>query len=571
MKTETKPVRGWNLIKDAFVARGVEYIFSVPGKSITPVQCAVEGTSIRIITARHEQAAAFMAEAYGRLTKKPGIILVTFGPGFTNTISGIVNARLSNSPVILIAGAHGVRSPERLGLQDMRQEPVIESIVKKSLVCGKAERIPEYIDMAFRYATGGRPGPVFLELPTDVLDAAVNVDELSAPRTIVSSRPVDPSQAREMMAIIGSSEKPIIMAGSGAYYSGAGRELVRFVEKTGIPAFTMKFARGLIPDTHPLCFEASMALRPGCAGMAITGSDCVVLLGHRMDMYTVCGMAFQKDAKIIQVDIAPEELGRNRSIDCAVFSDITALLHECNALIDKDRQGDTLKKRYSDWVRDLRENEKLMKETGGANAASNALPINPGRLAKEIDEFMDRDDDIVIADGGDTVGWMHTTRTCRAEWNVMDSGLYGCLGVGIPYANAAKLVNPKRRVLLFIGDGAMGFNFMEIETSIRKKLPIVVVVNNNNFWGMTSNSMKAKFKHHVPDTVEIGYVPYHASVEALGGMGILVERIEDIKPALKEAFESGKTACINVRTDHGIVGPGSIAIAFLDGDENDGA
>ncbi len=565
MNAEIQAMKGWNLITDSFLERGVEYIFSVPGESITPVQCAVENTSIKIITARHEQAAAFMAEAYGRMTKKPGIILVTFGPGFTNTISAIVNARLSNSPVILISGAHGDKSPEKLGLQDMRQEPLIEATVKKSLICRKAERIPEYIDMAFRYATHGRPGPVFLELPTDVLNATVNMNEVAQLKTVVSSRPVDAAEVQAMMALIKKSKKPIVMAGSGAYYSDAGKELTEFIEKAGIPLFTVKFARGIVSDLHPMCFESSVAVRPGCSALALTASDCVILLGNRLCMYAVCGAWFNKEAKMIQVDIEPEEMGRNRSIDLAICSDIKMLLSEANKLIDEGL-GSSLRKQFAGWVNDLRENEKASKEMGKFDTESVKLPINSGRLAREIDDFLDREDDIVIADGGDSQSWILTTRTCRAAWNVMDSGLYGCLGVGIPYALAAKLVNPQRRVLLFIGDGSMGFNFMEVETAVRKKLPIVIVVNNNNVWGMTLNSMKSSFKHLVPDTVEIGFVPYHEAVAALGGKGILVNKPEDIRPALEEAFASGMTTCINVVTDPEIMGPGSVALAMLGGE-----
>jgi acetolactate synthase-1/2/3 large subunit len=279
-------------------------------------------------------------------------------------------------------------------------------------------------------------------------------------------------------------------------------------------------------------------------------------------MYTLCGALFSKDAKLIQVDIEPEEMGRNRPIDLAIFSDIKMLLKEANRLIDND-MGASLRKQFEGWVHELRENEIASKEMGKFNTESSTIPINSGRLAKEVDDFLDRDDDIVIADGGDSQSWVLTTRTCRKEWNVMDSGLYGCLGVGIPYALSAKLINPQRRVLLYIGDGSMGFNFMEVETSIRKKLPIVIVVNNNNVWGMTLNSMKSSFKHLVPGTVEIGFVPYHEAVAALGGKGILVDKPEDIRPALEEAFASDTTTCINVVTDPDIMGPGSIAMAML--------
>ncbi len=566
MKTnnEKSVMKGWNLITDAFLKAGVEYVFGLPGESISPVQAAVENTPIQLITARHEQAATFMAEAYARITGKPGVVLVTFGPGFTNTISAMVNAQMSNAPVVLIAGAHGGKSPDRLGLQDMRQGPIIESIVKKSLVCRKPERIPEYIDMAFRCASQGRPGPVFLELPIDVLEGEVNAANVRKIGTLCESRPVDREDALRIMEMIEIAEKPIIMAGSGAYYSRAGGELTEFVEKVGIPAFTLKMGRGVIPDTHPLCFGSSIPTIPGCAGMAITDADLVILLGNRLCLFTVTGSFFNAGAKIIQVDIEPEEIGRNRAIDLAVFGDIRALLKECNGIVAQRANAGSLRARFQGWVEKLKKAHDEARKSALNELTGQEFPIHPGVLVREVDAFMDRDDDIVIADGGDAQVWMTVTRTCRSAMNILDSGLYGCLGVGLPYGLAAKLINPGRRVLVYTGDGSLGFNFMEIETSIRKKLPIVIVIENNKKWGMTSCSMKMKFKHLIPGTVEIGDPPYHKAVEALGGRGILVERSENIRPALEEAFASGVTTCINVMTDPEIIGPGSQALAILD-------
>ena len=559
--------KGWELITDAFVRKGVEFLFTVPGESISPVQRAVEGTNIRIIAARHEQAAAFMAETYGRMTRKPGIVVVTFGPGFTNTLSAIQNANLSNSPLILIAGAHGRQSPDRLGLQDMKQEPLIESIVKKSLVCRSAERIPDYIDMAFRYAGHGRPGPVFLELPIDVLDAQVDPQNAVNLHTTIESRPVDPDDVTRMMEIVRGSTKPVIMAGSGAYYSDAGQELASFVEKSGIPVFTGKFGRGVISDEHPMCFESFVGIRPGCAPLAAIESDCIILLGTRLCLYTGNGVFFRQDAKIIQVDIEPEEIGRNRSADLAVVGDIKRVLETCNQWIDNNSAEDDLQTKFKPWVEELQKDHEFKKEMGKFQTESDAVPINPGRLAHEIDLFMNRPDDIVVTDGGDLPTWVLTTRTSRTPWNEMASGLYGCLGCGLPYANAAKLIRPQSRVLLCIGDGSIGFNFMELETSVRKDLPIVVVIGNNNLWGMTANSMKLKFKHHVPGTVELDFVPYHKLMEAIGVKGIFVEKPDDIRPALEEAFASGKTTIINVMTDPEIMGPGSAGLAMIAGNE----
>lgn len=562
-KKNQDALEGWGLIGESLTRAGVKYIFGVPGESISPVQYAASKASIEVITTRHEQAATFMAEAYARITGNPGVVLVTFGPGFTNTISAMVNAKLTNAPVVLIAGAHGAKSPERLGLQDMHQEPIITSVVKKSLVCRKAERIPEYIDMAFRCATGGCPGPVFLELPIDVLTAPVDVNRVNWTGTDISSRPVDSNDAEKLVEMLESSEKPIIIAGSGAYYSGAGKELTAFVDQVGIPTFTLKMGRGIIPDTHPLCYGSSIPTIPGCAGLAVTTSDLVILLGTRICMYTSNGTLFSKEAKIVQVDIEPEEIGRNKVIDLPIFADAGALLAECSAVVKKRGICDDLKKRFGGWVETLDATHRELKQAAEGEFSFDDVPINPGVLAREVDSFMDRDDDIIVADGGDAYTWIMVTRTCRAGANVLDTSLFGCLGVGLPYGLAAKLINPDRRVLVHIGDGATGFNFMEFETSLRRNLPIVVVVDNNRKWGMTSNSMKDRFGEYVPGTVEIGAVPYHKAVQALGGRGFLVEKAEDIRPTLEEAFACGVTACVNVMTDPEVIGPGSKAMALL--------
>ncbi len=562
MNEKQETLKGWGLISDALLEAGVEYIFGVPGESISPVQYAVEKTPIEIITTRHEQAAAFMAEAYGRMTGRPGVVLVTFGPGFTNTISPMVNAQMANAPMVLIAGAHGTKSPDRLGLQDMRQRPIIDSIVKKSFICRKAERIPEYIDMAFRFASQGRPGPVFLELPIDVLDAEVDPDKVNTISTKIPSRPVDKNDARRMMDMIREAKQPVILAGSGVHYSDAGPELCSFVEKAGIPVFTIKMGRGVIPDTHPLCFGASVPTLPGCAGKAATESDLVILLGNRLCLYNAFGAFFRQDARIIQVDIEPEEIGRNKSIDLPIFGDIKALLIECLEIIVETM--DFPYTGFQGWVNSLSRTDREMKAAARAETVEISEFIYSGLLAEKVNAFMNKKDDIIVADGGDAQTWISGARTCTGPLNIIDSSLFGCLGVGLPYGLAAKLINSDRRVLVYIGDGSMGFNFMEIETSLRKKLPIVVVIDNNRKWGMTSNSMQMKFEHHIPGTVEIGNPPYHEAVAALGGKGILVEKEEDIIPALDDAFRSDVTTCINVMTDPLVVGPGSKALAMAE-------
>jgi acetolactate synthase-1/2/3 large subunit len=558
-------VSGGQLAAEALLKRNVDCIFTLSGGHITPIYQYLENSKIRIFDTRHEQAAVFMAEAWGRLTRKPGVAMVTAGPGFTNALSAVANARFANSPLLLISGCVGIDCIEKLDLQDMRQAPVIEPMVKKALVCHKTERVPEFVDLAYRTACSGRPGPVYLELPVDVLNASVQPEIVKKPYTHIESHPVDLEKAEHILDMIQKATRPIVIAGSGAWYSDSGRELVEFVENTGIPAFTSALGRGTIPDSHPLCFESSLAIRPGAALVANAGADLVIFLGARMSLYYIFGDLFSPEAKIVQVDIEPEEIGRNRSIDMAVVSDVRQLLKACNRMIRDKKIGSDLIKRFGEWVASLHQADRDGKSQAAPDWGSDNVPIHPLRLVKEIDEFMNKDDDIVVGDGGDTQVWMGITRTARSPGHYLDSGLYGCLGVGLPYANAAKFLNPDKRVCLVIGDGSVGFNFMEFETAIRKELPIVVVISNDLGWGMIRHSQELRIGHAIEDGTFIGRVDYHKLVEALGGKGILVEKPSEIKPALTEAFESGKTTCINVMTDPTTVSPGSVALANLGG------
>ncbi len=556
---------GGQLAAEALIDRDVEYIFSLSGGHITPIYQYLENSKITIFDTRHEQAAVFMAEAWARMTRKPAVAMVTAGPGFTNALSGIASARLSNAPVILISGCVGMESAEKLDLQDMSQLPVIAPMVKKALVCQVPERIPEYIDMAFRAAMSGRPGPVYLELPCDVLNAEVNMAKVRKVKTSLSSMPVDRENAAKAVDLLQAAKSPIIIAGSGVWYADAGKELTEFVEKTGIPVFTLGAGRGVVPDTHPLCFESSLAIRPGAAMLSLMSADCVLFLGGRLSLFYIFGEIFQPAARFIQVDILPDEIGRNRSVDLGIVSDLKAFLAELNSIVDGRGIGATLRDQNAGWVETVRKADADGKAQARSMWDAETLPIHPMRLAREVNDFMNREDDIVVADGGDTSTWMGMTRTIRRGGTYLDYGLYGCLAVGIPYGNAAKLKNPDKRVLVIMGDGSAGFNFMEFHTAIRKKLPIVVVIGNDQAWGMIMHSQQLRMGHHIPNGTELGWVDYHKMVEDLGGFGICVERPEDIRPALEAAFASGKTACVNVKVDPSVISPGSVALANLGG------
>lgn len=560
-----KTITGGQLAAEALIEKGLEYIFTLSGGHITPIYQYLEDSPVTLFDTRHEQSAVFMAEAWGRMTRKAGVAMVTAGPGFTNALTAVASARFANTPLVLISGSVGIESIEKLDLQDMHQRSIIEPMVKRALVCHRTERIPEFFDIAFRTAVAGRPGPVYIELPVDVLNASVSPDMVKKPSTVIESSPVDLAGADKLVEMLREAEKPVVIAGSGAWYADAAPELVRFIENAGIPVMTSALGRGTIPDIHPLCFGSSLAIRPGAALVANATADLVIFLGTRMSLFYIFGDLFNQMAKIIQVDIEPEEIGRNRTVNLGIVSDVGQLLTTCNRIIEETRTGGELREKFDGWVSCLKAAEADSKAEAKADWESDCVPIHPMRLAREVDRFMNRADDIVIVDGGDTTIWLGMTRTTRRPGHYLDNGIFGCLAAGIPNANAAKLLNPEKRVCLLTGDGSVGFNFMEFETAIRKNLPIVVVINNDKGWGMIRHSQELRIGHAIKDGTYLGRVDYHKLVEALGGKGFYVENPDEIRPALEAAFASGKTSCINVMTDTTVVSPGSIALANLGG------
>ena len=554
---------GGALIVEALEKCGTEFVFGISGGHIFSIEEALEHSKIRHITTRHEQAATFMAEAYGRMKRKPGVASVTAGPGFTNSLSAVQNAYMSNVPLLLIAGAVGLKNREKLDLQDVQQLPVISPMVKRAFICHNTERIPEFMDMAWRTAIVGRPGPVYLEIPVDILGGKIEGKEIKRFSTVTLSETVDKAAVAAFLQMLKVSEKPIIIAGSGAHYSYAGEAISTFAEKTGTPVFTSAQGRGIISDTHPLCFESSLAVRPGASLSALTSSDLILILGNRIGLTYGFGDFWGPKTKLVQVDIEPEEIGRNHTIDLGILSDVKAFMTECTNQIEEEGNiGATLSRRYEPWRQALTEEAKRSKAEAAKNWLGEEDCIHPWRLASEIDLFMDREDDIIAADGGDMQVWMSMKRTCRQSGRYMDAGLFGCLGVGIPYGNAAKVVNPDRRVLTVIGDGSFGFNFMEIETAIRHNIPLVVVISNDKGWGMVRHAQQLKLGHVIEECCEIGEINYQNLAKELGGAAFYVNKVSDIRPALEAAFAAKKVSCINVMTDPKPISPGSVALAM---------
>ena len=544
----------------ALIDLGVEYVFTLTGGHLNHIHLHLENSPVQIITARHEQGATFMADAYGRMTGRPGVAMLTAGPGFTNSLTPIMHAMFCNTPLLVIAGAAGIEFRDKLDLQDAPQIASVTPMVKKAFVCTQASRVAEYVEMAYRTAYTGRPGPVFLELPCDVLGAAIPGGEAPYFKTEVVSQPVDRASARKTVEMLRKARKPIVVAGTGAGVAKAGPELQKFIESAKIPLYTINMARGIVSDEHPYCFGLAHPSRNGAATRAYLEADLVVILGHRISLTEFFGGLINKDATVVQVDIEAEELGRNRQIELPVVSDVRAFVEEMNELIAAQPLDPS---QYASWVDFVRSEKKKYDEERSIAETSDKLPINPQRIVRELDNYLNKEDDIIIADGGDTHTWIQLGRTVRKPYRLLDHGLFGCIGGGICNTVTARLLHPESRLALVTGDGSLGFNFMEINTAIRYGLKFVIVVCNDASWGMIRHSQQLRFGRPFDFVAWLGATPYHSMVEGMGGKGFLVTSPEELRPALDAAFAADTVALINVMADPEVISPASTSLSKL--------
>jgi len=531
----------------------IDTLFCLHGGHLDPIFQAAVDEDMRLIDTRHEQAAGHAADGWARTTGRPGVAIVTAGPGMTDCVTAIANAHLDCVPTLFVSGAAPLRDAETLPLQGgLDQVAMVEPITKWAHRVTHTERIPDLVAQALRVATSGRPGPVFLELPIDVLFAKVDEARAPLPRKIFpDSRPAPaPEAIVQAVEWLHAAERPAIMAGGGAFFSGAGPDLLRFAERTGIPVFSNGKAHGLLPPDHPLCGRGFVNL----AALSSVGpgpADAVLVLGARLGLFTGGRGArlIPSEARLIQVDVAAEEIGRNRYIDLGIAADC----REAVRALDREAGGRSWPA-HAAWheaVAAVREGHRLMFQD---TLEKNAQPIHPYRLASEVRDCLPRDA-IVAADGGETASWMEMVARVGAAGHWMSHGYLGCLGTGMAFAIAAQVAHPDRRVLCIVGDGSVGLNFAEFDTMVRHRLPIVVVVNNDQLWGMSAHGQDLIYGRERRVVTELGATRYDLAAQGFGCHAELVERPEDLRPALQRALASGKPACVNVMTDGNVIAP----------------
>ncbi len=514
---------------------GVKCLFTLCGGHIAPIYLAAGAMGIRVIDVRHEQAAAHAADGWARVTRHLGVAVVTAGPGVTDAVTGVANAFYADTPLLLLAGSAPVREWDRGALQEMNQIDLFKPITKWARVVTDPTRVAEYVATAIREALSGIPGPVYLELPLDVLMEVIEpkdwtfrepyrIEPLSAPAEETVAR------AAEMLQ---QSEKPVVIAGSNVYWDHGEESLRRFIEKLKAPVYLNGMGRGCIPADHPQFFNLSRR-------EALAEADAVFVIGTPLDFRLGYGR-FNRDAKLLLLDRDSRHMGRNRPVDVGLVGNVRFGLEALTAAIDRapDRLG---------WFTTLRQAEQKKRERIESLARSDATPINHYRMVQAIADFAD-DDTIIVGDGGDIVACGAKVIPINRPGNWMDPGPFGCLGVGPSFAMAAKLAHPEKKVLILHGDGSFGLNGFEFDTAIRHNIPIVSIVGNDAGWGQIRNPQIAILGEKATLATDLAATRYDRVVEALGGYGELVTDPKEIQPALERAFASGVPACVNVMLD----------------------
>jgi acetolactate synthase-1/2/3 large subunit len=529
---------GAQLLARMLKAEGVRHVFTLSGLHVAPIYAACVEEGIALVDTRHEQAAAHAADATARLTRGIGVCCVTAGPGVTDALTGIANAWAASSPVLLLGGAAPTFNAGKGSLQEMEQVDLFTRITKWSDRIPAPDRVPTYLARAFRLMLSGRPGPVFLEVPWDVLSNGVDDADCPLPtgyRTR-ARQPGDPQLIQQAAKLIEGAARVAVVAGSSVFWDDAARELAAFAERAGAPVYLNGAGRGALPSDHPHFFSHTRK-------EALAEAEVVLVVGTPLDFRLGYGAGFGESAKIVQVDSDASEIGRNRAVEVGIIGDSRSVLSQLEAALPQARKP-------GGWLAELREREGAKAQRQAAFERSDQKPVHHFRLAKELDEVARAaGDSMFVADGGNWVAIAAKVIRLRRPGRWLDPGPLGCLGVGAPFAIAAKLLHPDRPVFVIQGDGSFGFNGMDFETALRFKLPMVCVVGNDAAWGQIRLPQVQLFGPEKSPATLLAPTRYDKVVQALGGYGEHVEDPAGIRPALERAVASGTVACVNVMLD----------------------
>jgi thiamine pyrophosphate-dependent acetolactate synthase large subunit-like protein len=531
---------GSEIIAKCLKKEGIKDLFYIMGGPMLLAEATCIKEGIRMIDVRHEQAAAFACQAYSRLKQTPSVCMAASGPGVTNLVTGMANALVDCCPVVAFGGSSPLSQFGRQVFQEIDQVELMRGCCKYVDRLINLKRIPQQINFALQKAMTGKPGPVYIDCPGDMLYQKIDenlIDWSYAGRPLVDSRPLgDPRQVAALVSALQKAERPLIVSGSGVIWSRAWGEMQQFVEAAGVPFYTTPQGRGVVPDDHEYSY---LAMRSS----AFRDADLIIVLGTRMNY--IIGHAspprFGPNATIARIDIDSAEIAMAaRYVDIPIVGDCKAVLGQ---LLDGIK-GKLSTGNFKAWREKLSTGEQQKRTAAGANRPAEDGDIHPVRMLEAVRDFANRDA-ILCVDGQETLNFGRQTMPTFSPGHRLNSGPFGTMGVGLPFGVGAKVACPDKQVIVVHGDGSMGMNAMEMDTAIRHKIPLLIVISLNGGW--TGDPKREK-----PGR-DLGYMRYDKMCEALGGYGEYITKPEDIRPALERAqkkVDEGMVALVNVRTDY---------------------
>ncbi len=520
---------------------GVSVLFTLSGGHVFPLYDAAVKTDppLRLVDVRHEQTAVFAAEATARLTRTPGLAVVTAGPGVTNSVSAVTTAWFNGAPVVVLAG----RAPDyRWGagsLQEMDHPPLLAPVTKRAWTEHDAAKVGPSVDEAFRLAMSPHRGPVFLDISLEAIYGEAEAD-LPAFETPAGSAP-DTAAVDQIAALLRTARRPVLVLGSDVWLGGAQNAAREAAQELRLPVIANGQARGVLPAGHELLVTRARSV-------ALRQADLVIVAGTPLDFRLGYGSFGPQDApaRVVHVADTPGGIATHVPLAASAAGDLSAFF---TALATFSTGADP------DWAPGLAEAAHAALALDGPLLASDADPVHPARIYGELLKVLD-DDAVVIGDGGDFVSFAGKYIEPKRPGGWLDPGPFGCLGTGLGYAIAARLARPAAQVVLLLGDGAAGFSLMDADTLVRHRLPVVMICGNNAGWGLERHPMRAIYGYDVAADLQPG-CRYDEVVRALGGAGELVTAAADIAPALRRAFAAGVPYLVNVVTDPEVAYPRS--------------
>jgi acetolactate synthase-1/2/3 large subunit len=518
-------------------AHGVEVMFTLSGGHVFPMyDGAVRADPpMPLLDVRHEQTAAFAAEGLARLTRRPGLAVLTAGPGVTNGVSAVTSAWFNGSPLLVIGG----RAPEEKwgqgSLQELDHPPLLAPVTKYAGTVTAAADAAAEVDRALHLARSPHRGPVFLDIPFDVIYASA--DAVMPPAPGPSLLAPDGDDLDQVADVLGCAERPVLVISSDVWMGGAEQAALDLAEQLGLPVIATGQGRGILPRGHDLLVTRARA-------QAFARADVVVVAGAPLDFRLGYGRFGGKDgaapAQVVHLTDAPTQVAAHAPLAASASGDLTAVF---TALLREVAP----RAQWRDWAAELRAAARAAEAADADLLEAAGDPIHPARIYGELRRALD-DDAVVIGDGGDFVSFAGRFVEPAKPGRWLDPGPFGCLGTGMGYAMAARLAHPSAQIVVLLGDGAAGFSLMDVDSLVRQKLPVVMVVGNNSIWALEKGPMQMLYGYDVAADLA-PQTRYDEVVRALGGGGEMVTRPEDIAPALRRGFDAGVPYCVNVITD----------------------